>query len=62
MIFQLLDLTGICFPLLIYYWRKFRARATGLGLGRRLRESQSLDDLVLVVCFAESLIKPTLKI
>jgi hypothetical protein len=62
MIFQLLDLTGICFPLLIYYWGKFRARATGLVLWRRLRESQSLDDLVLVVCFAESLIKPTLKI
>ena len=57
MICQLVDLTGVCFPLLIYYWRKFRARAPRLGLS----EPQSLDNPVLVICFTESLVDPHLK-
>jgi hypothetical protein len=60
MICQLVDLSIVCFPLLIYDWRKFRARAPRLRL--RLRESQRLNYPMVEVLFSESLVDPNLKI
>jgi hypothetical protein len=55
--YLLFDLKGVHFPLLISHWHKFRTRVAGLELG----EPESLEDLVVIVCFSEALGHPHLK-